>query len=309
MTSTALVSALRPALLAGLLYILLGAAGNALAQEGADAGDSAAHELAQARERLAEAAQEVVRLSSQMTLPWAEVRSRWMANAPGTALGIAIDEADRGVNVVAVTPGWPAAAAGVRVGDRITALDEHLLADQDGSGAVGHLLALMADVEPGQVVTLTVLRDGAEQRLDVTARATGAGAAWGGPGQGRPVLEEFQSLLERGGQRMGGGPGGGLMPGMPGRWRNLELVSLTPALGEYFGTAEGLLVVRAPAGNELDLRDGDVILDIGGRVPTSPEHAMRILATFAPGETLRLGIMRHNLTQTLEVQLPEMRRR
>jgi S1-C subfamily serine protease len=295
-------------MLAGFFCCLLGTAGGAMAQPGVDADEGAAQELAEARERMAEAVRDVVRLSSQMTRPWAEVRSRWIGSAPGTALGIAIDEADRGVNVLAVTPGWPAAAAGVRVGDRIIALDDHVLTDQDGGGAVGHLLALMGDVQPDQVVTLTVLRNGEEHRLDVTARATG-GFPLVGTGQAGPVVDELQSLLERGGQRMGGLPGVGNLPGMAGRWRGLELVSLTPGLGEYFGTDQGLLVVRAPAGDELDLRDGDVILDIGGRVPTSPEHAMRILATFAPGETLRMGIMRQQRTQTLEIRLTQAGRR
>jgi hypothetical protein len=54
-------------------------------------------------------------------------------------------------------------------------------------------------------------------------------------------------------------------------------VELTPGLGEYFGTDAGLLVVRAPEGDDIDLRDGDVIPEIGGRIPQSVGHAMRIL--------------------------------
>jgi S1-C subfamily serine protease len=87
-------------------------------------------------------------------------------------------------------------------------------------------------------------------------------------------------------------------------WSDLQLATLNPGLGEYFGSKEGLLVVRAPKDSALGLKDGDVILEIAGRKPTSPEHAMRILASFEPGETLRLSVMRHQKRETVEGKVP-----
>jgi hypothetical protein len=87
-------------------------------------------------------------------------------------------------------------------------------------------------------------------------------------------------------------------------WDAMQLVALTPQLGEYFGTESGILVLRAPENESLGLRDGDVILDIGGRVPTTPEHTLRILSSFVPGETLTLGIMRNGRRETREIALP-----
>jgi S1-C subfamily serine protease len=89
-----------------------------------------------------------------------------------------------------------------------------------------------------------------------------------------------------------------------GPWSDVELVTLTPALGEYFGTDDGVLVVRAGRASELGVRDGDVILDIGGREPQSPEHALRILATFEPGESLQASIMRQRRRETLAITVP-----
>ena len=89
----------------------------------------------------------------------------------------------------------------------------------------------------------------------------------------------------------------------PRPWSDLDLVALTPALGAYFGTDKGLLVVRAPEDATLGLADGDVILEIGGREPQTPEHAVRILASFEPGETLHLTIMRKQRRETLEVRI------
>jgi hypothetical protein len=87
-------------------------------------------------------------------------------------------------------------------------------------------------------------------------------------------------------------------------WDAMQLVTLTPLLGEYFGTESGILVLRQPADESLGLRDGDVILDIGGREPTTPEHTLRILSSFVPGETLTLQIMRNGQRETREIALP-----
>ena len=77
-----------------------------------------------------------------------------------------------------------------------------------------------------------------------------------------------------------------------------------PVLGGYFGTTKGLLVVFVPEDASLQLKDGDVILDIGGREPMSPEHAMKIIGSFQKGEPLKITIMRNKSKQTLDVKLP-----
>ena len=86
---------------------------------------------------------------------------------------------------------------------------------------------------------------------------------------------------------------------------DLELVTLTPGLGSYFGTDKGVLVVRAPADGALKLQDGDVILAIDGRQPTSGSHATRILGSYQPGEKISLRVLRQHKTLELETTLPE----
>jgi S1-C subfamily serine protease len=63
--------------------------------------------------------------------------------------------------------------------------------------------------------------------------------------------------------------------------------------------------VRAPADGALQLEDGDVILAIDGREPTSGSHATRILGSYQPGEKLTLRILRQHKTQELQATLPE----
>ena len=84
----------------------------------------------------------------------------------------------------------------------------------------------------------------------------------------------------------------------------MEMVKLTERLGSYFGTDEGLLVVRAPSNEVLKLEDGDVILGIDGRTPNSVSHAMRILGSYQAGETLKIEIMRDKRKRTIEIEMP-----
>jgi S1-C subfamily serine protease len=85
----------------------------------------------------------------------------------------------------------------------------------------------------------------------------------------------------------------------------MELVEITEALGRYFDTDEGLLVVHAPDDEGIDIEDGDVILAISDRTPNSPEHAIRILSSFEAGETIEFSLMRDGRRRTVEYVVPE----
>jgi len=103
-------------------------------------------------------------------------------------------------------------------------------------------------------------------------------------------------------------PGGEMLFSFSGApLANLELVKVNPGLAEYFGTSEGLLVVSAPEDSSLGLRSGDVILSIGGRRPTNPAHAMRILGTYEPNESVSFEVMRMKRRITVAGKMPERR--
>ena len=84
-----------------------------------------------------------------------------------------------------------------------------------------------------------------------------------------------------------------------GRFANLELAPLNPDLGAYFGSTEGVLVVRIGEQSELGLKGGDVILSIDGRQISTPSDAMRILRSYVTGESIRLEIIRNRQRQTI----------
>ncbi len=66
-----------------------------------------------------------------------------------------------------------------------------------------------------------------------------------------------------------------------------------------------MLVVRAPSDARLRLEEGDVIVDIDGRVPSSPAHAMQILASYQAGEMLKLNVLRMKKRINFDITIPE----
>jgi S1-C subfamily serine protease len=96
------------------------------------------------------------------------VASGTVADSGRAALGVrvttVVDRSGKpqGVGVVDVIPGGPAEAAGIRPGDVIVSVDGKKTPSPEALGAV------LADLEPGQKVTVTVQRGGAEKDLEVT---------------------------------------------------------------------------------------------------------------------------------------------
>ena len=265
----------------------LGLVGEASAQD-TDVFVDAELELRVARENLEVAARDVARLSAQVSAPVVgHVIREFDFTSRRAMLGINIEDSDEGVVVAGVSPGGPADESGVETGDIIVAIEAAELTDSESSSPTEVLIGYMARVMPGENVTLSIVRGDEEHEIEIEAMPLPQGKLRIG-GQ-PPMAFDFTRRI--------------------GRWADMELVELTPALGGYFGTNEGILVVRAPSDDGLELRDGDVILEIGGRTPTSTEHAMRILGSFEPGETLELTIMRNQRRQSLELELADVGRR
>jgi predicted metalloprotease with PDZ domain len=235
-------------------------------------------QLEAARHRLEQAAQDVARLSAEASGKLAERVVPYFE--PHAIIGVQLERAGgaSGARVREVSPGGPAAEAGIRPGDVIVALNGTELRDEEPTRQV---LRIMRGVKPDTKVSVRVMRDGKAREYLLTARE--------GPG-----LFDLPDLPELRGAFMFHRP---LM--------DMELATLTPRLGSYFGSDKGVLVVRAPADGALKLEDGDVILAIDGREPTSGSHATRILGSYQPGEKITLRIIRQHKTLQLQTTLPE----
>jgi membrane-associated protease RseP (regulator of RpoE activity) len=236
-------------------------------------------------------------------------------------LGITLDlrarETDSiGAYVNAVTPGGAAAKAGIRSGDVITKLDGTSLVANLRVDARGYqpdrslpglrLIELSARLAPNDTIAVELRRgQGWKERRtvrlvteaepdDLVLRGAGPGRTFvyrTGPGELAPMSGLDAPQMELMSDRMA------LMFGSPlGR---LELASMNPDLGQYFGTADGVLVVSAPKEGKLNLKGGDVVLSVDGRKVGSPSQLMRILRSYDADESFKLDVLRNHRRETV----------
>lgn len=217
-----------------------------------------------------------------------------------------------GARIEAVTPGGPADKAGLKAGDIITrfkgtALGGISAEDEDASGPGMKLIELARALEPGDTVRADYRRGSENRSATIVAEDLATSWNFTGRGDGREfsINPDIRMQWERDLPKMRHDLGGAMELLIGGAWGGIELVSLNPDLGEYFGQREGVLVVRASEDSTLPLKGGDVILSIGGRKPTSPMHAMRILRSYESGETVGIDVQRKQKRTTLSWKVPE----
>ena len=252
-------------------------------------------QLAEARERLDKAAREVAELSMQLG-DSAGHRVFIERGGPRRAmLGVQVDNGKDGARVLSVSPGGPAAEAGLKDGDVIVALDGKKIGGANAGRAV---VEEMRNVKPDQKVGVVVLRNGKKHDYVIVARPFAY-----------PGHQAFNMRLPEAGAMAGSFGNMPMVHAFRGFWQGefegLELASLTPKLGAYFGTSTGVLVVQAPENESFRLEEGDVIQAIDGRKPEDGAHALRILRSYKPGEKLNLNVLRQRKTLTLGVTMPD----
>jgi hypothetical protein len=210
-----------------------------------------------------------------------------------------------GARIEGVTPGGPAEKAGLKAGDIITRFTGTALggtrADENNdevSGPGMKLIELARALQPGDSVQIEYRRGNDTRKATIVAEDLGGGFSGRTP---MPDMGMMQGMLP---EMRGMGPGE-LEFSFGSPWGGIELVKLNPDLGDYFGTREGVLVVRAPEDSTLPLKGGDVIVSIGGRKPTSPMQAMRILRSYDAGETVTLDVLRKQKHVTVTWKVPE----
>jgi C-terminal processing protease CtpA/Prc len=165
----------------------------------------AREDLSRAHRELREAQREVARAHRELGTSDRVVRTVRLAN-PGNrpVIGVVMgEETDQGVKLIGVSPDGPAEAAGVEVGDVITAINGVELVSADG-GAKPEVFQVMEAAKAGDSIQIDVERDGKPMTFAVVAEVREP-ASWqslvripeistverieGGPGERRIVIE------------------------------------------------------------------------------------------------------------------------
>lgn len=217
-----------------------------------------------------------------------------------------------GAYVDAVTPGGPAARAGIRSGDIIlklggsSVLTPPDVPDLHGRSLPGlRLVELAARLGPDDTVAVEYRRGGARQTTSLVTAGDPTLAGLPDP-RGFPFPMPSPADLEAM-RAMGPDPElEGLDIRIPravllfgGDLSDLELAPLNPDLGQYFGTSEGVLVISAPKASPLGLKGGDVVVAVDGRKPSSPARLLRILRSYEHGETFKIDVFRNKKHETV----------
>jgi serine protease Do len=178
-----------------------------------------------------------------------------------------------GALVASVTPDSPAAKAGLKPGDVITAAGGHDIR------TVQELPRLVAATPVGNKLELTVLRDG--KQIDARIGEM-------------PQNEAVASVKRAPAQPGGGGAASAL---------GMELVSLDPQLRkelrlpkEVNGVVVGQVATGSPA-VELGIQPGDVIVSVDQKAVTTPEDAAAQLKAAAARGNVLLLLNRHGTSE------------
>jgi len=222
-----------------------------------------------------------------------------------------------GARIEGVTPGGPAAKAGLRTGDIITKFNGTSLVgsrdrmNDEGTSFPGiRLIELAAKVGPGDTVAVEYRRgkDRRNARL-VTVEEPGNVVFRRTPDGNGYVFGEPNIIERRVLPKMGEGNLALTTPGFEvffgSSLFDLELAPLNEDLGQYFGTSEGVLVIRTPRRGELGLKGGDVITAVDGRKASNPSQLMRILRSYDRDESVKFEILRNRKRETVTGKLDQ----
>jgi S1-C subfamily serine protease len=205
-----------------------------------------------------------------------------------------------GAYVDAVTPNGPAAKSGIRSGDIITKVDQKSVLSggealtRDGRESLPglRLIELAATLAPNDTIALE-FRRGKDRKTVTVVTADEPRRAFAfryGPSGSPQGLGEDEVFVNP-----------PFLYGSP--LADLELAPLNPDLGQYFGTANGVLVINVPAESVLGFKGGDVVLAVDGRKPESPSHLLRILRSYGDTEGYKAEVLRNRKRVTVAGKL------
>jgi hypothetical protein len=225
---------------------------------------------------------------------------RYLGDPDRGMIGLVLAPDQRGLRVDAVTPGGPADKAGVHDGDVLIAIDGKTLTGDRAASAPLH------DLKIGQDVKIAILHDGKSRDIVLKAERREPfdfSDAFGKGGLLPPDFDHHVQLQVH--EALNQAHDGMRHLRLLTPWWGLNLTSLNPDLGGYFGTDQGVLVLSADADAFKPLKPGDVVQQVDGHKVMRPEDALRLLHAAPAGSQVKVQVLRQHKPLTLSLKAPE----
>ncbi len=300
-------------------------------------------DLQVARDELRDVTRRIAELSAKLGEGGPQAFAfRYLHEPLRAMVGIVMVPDAAGVRIAAVTPGGPAAKSGIRAGDVLTAVNGKALPAADkklgDDSVVDSARALLGDLQQDQTVKLAVLRDGKRMQFELKAERRESWD-WAGMLDNMPDLGTALAPLAELGTDLNGkhieiivnkrtdatapahgnapqviqfkSTGNGDIQQMISRvrgtapWAAMNLSTLNPELGRYFGTDRGVLVLDGNAKVLQSLKPGDVIQIVDGQPADSVSGVMRAIALKEAGSAITIEVWRNRQRQVLTIEAPE----
>jgi membrane-associated protease RseP (regulator of RpoE activity) len=248
----------------------------------------------------------------------ADVRRLALLAGRGAQLGVSVRELDAeqakgqsGAVVDEVRAGSAAEKAGIKKGDVLTEFDGERVR------GVRHLTRLVTETPDGRTVKATVLREGKRVELSVTPDSGSLAGADRNFEMFVPPMR-FEKMPHGdmtwslpgspdGAWALKGGRPGELWGFKGGKGRlGLKVQELDGQLGEYFGTAKGVLVNSVEADSpaaRAGLKAGDVVTAVNGKAVAEPPELIEAVQAVEDGATLAIEYTRDKKAQSTKVTL------
>jgi serine protease Do len=232
---------------------------------------------------------------------------------PDLAKAMNIDTSLRGILVIEVTAGGPAAKGGlvgssktVTINGQDTQVGGDIITKVDGQAttSMDDIIAYLSDqTTVGQKVSLTILRGNAEKTIDVTLEA-------------RPASTSTPTSTN-----------GQTQPRNPsGVWLGVAVQAMTPEIAAQMNlsnTQSGLLIEEVQTGSPADtaglqgsykpvlingkrvMVGGDIILSVDGKTVTTSAELSSVISGMSSGQEVILSILRDGKQQDVKVTLAD----
>ena len=227
-------------------------------------------------------------------------------------LGVVLGEGEAGeVNrIVGLTPGGGADQAGLKIDDRLLSIADQDVREQTSA----RVRSVLGDFEADDEIEVVVQRGDDQIRVPIVLGSSLDNIRlMADQMQMMSIMDENQEreiirIINATNAAVDPVPPVPPVPPLPGLLMGLggdtDLISNHAGLAGYFGTGEGVLVLRIDEGNSLSLLSGDVILGIDGESIEQPIDVGRALLDLEPGSDIALRVFRKGLETTLYGTVP-----